>query len=65
MQKFKRKGNHAYYIGLLRKFQGLGFTVCFDNPSVMNYKTIVNIEIIILFFKCWYTYSVPPKPHNP
>lgn len=51
MHYYKKTESIVFYIGLLKRFQGLGFTISFDNP--ITYNEYVLIEIQILWFKCY------------
>jgi hypothetical protein len=48
-------GKHKFYIGMSRRFQGLGFLISFNNAIV--YKEFVMVELNLLWVKAWYTFD--------
>lgn len=56
---FKRNNRHSFFIGVCRRFQGIGFVISTDNP-VIYYET-VSIELRFLWLKVWYCYDLKAK----
>lgn len=54
------KGRLSYFAGWIKTFQGLGFSISFDNPTWEVRKTI-EIEILFLYFKAWLIYKRKTK----
>jgi len=57
-----KKGNykhHAYYIGLIRRFQGIGFMVSSDNPITTHDYLLIDIRF--LWLRAWYAYEYQNK----
>lgn len=56
MKLYKHHMNEkrAYYIGIVKRFQGFGFMVSFDNPTWGNQGDIL-ISLKILYLTAWLT----------
>jgi len=48
---YKNGKSYGIFIGIVKRFQGIGFIISFDNPiTLIEY---FKIEIIFLWFKFW------------
>ena len=52
--KTNKYKNHTWFIGVMKKFQGIGLVFAMDNP--IHFKEYFLIELRFLFIKVWYTY---------
>jgi len=50
---------HVWFVGFLRRFQGLGFVITPDNPITTHEYLL--IELRLLWFKAWYIYKFDYK----
>jgi len=52
---FLRKNRHKFYFGIIKKFQGFGFMLSFDNP--ITTKEYLLIEIKFFWLCLWYSFE--------
>ena len=60
MRYIKVVNQHTFFIGILSKFQWIGFLISTDNP--ITYSEYLVIEFRLLWLRVYYTYDF--KKHS-